>query len=112
MRNKKKDLNVQVGQRLQDARKRLGYRQADFAAILEVSEEHYRKYELGTVGFPIDKMSVLFEKFGIEPTYLITGRVAEEFDVETYLANCEVQQRNIFIENVWKFTNKLIRTIE
>ncbi len=112
MANSKKSVNVEIGKRLQEARKRLGYKQSDFAQALGVTDEHYRKYELGASGIPIDKVQILFERFCLDPTYLITGKVSEDFEPETYLASCSPEKRKEFMERVWKYLNKIIDTIE
>lgn len=112
MANSKKSVNVEIGKRLQEARKRLGYKQSDFAQALGVTDEHYRKYELGASGIPIDKVQILFEKFCLDPTYLITGKASGEFDLETFLAGCDPEKRLEFFNRVWNYMNQIIGTIE
>ncbi len=112
MANRKKSKNVEIGKRLQEARKHLGYKQSDFAQALGVTDEHYRKYELGSSGIPIDKVAVLFEKFGIDPTYLITGKVSEEFDLDAFLASCSAEQRTAFFDRVWKYVNQVLVNVD
>lgn len=112
MANTKKSVNVEIGKRLQESRKRLGYKQYDFAQALGVTDEHYRKYELGSSGIPIEKVQMLFEKFGLDPTYLITGRVSGTFDLDAYLASCDSEKRVEFFNRVWNYMNQIIGTIE
>ena len=45
MRAERKDINVQIGMRLQSARENNGYTQEVFAETLDVGVEHYRKVE-------------------------------------------------------------------
>lgn len=73
MRAEKKEINIQIGKRLQNAREYSGYTQETFAEALDVSVEHYRKLESGAYGLQPEKMLVLYEKYRIDPTYLITG---------------------------------------
>ena len=49
MRTERKELNIQIGKRLQTARENSGYTQEAFAEALYVGVEHYRKIELGYV---------------------------------------------------------------
>lgn len=112
MANNRKSVNVEIGKRLQEARKRLGYKQSDFAQALGVTDEHYRKYESGASGIPTDKVKILFEKFSLDPTYLITGEVSKEFDLETYLASCDPKMRQAFFNRIWNYMNQIIGTIE
>lgn len=43
MRAEKKEINIQIGKRLQGAIENGGYTQEAFAETLDVSVEHYRK---------------------------------------------------------------------
>ena len=41
----RKDTNIQIGKRLREARTNMNKDKAEFAATLDVTEEHYRKLE-------------------------------------------------------------------
>ena len=112
MSGNRKGINIEIGKRLREARKRLGYKQAEFAAALDVTEEHYRKYELGSVGLSAEKLTLLFEKFGLNPTYIVTGKNDEEFDFESYIAGCDAAQRSAFLNRVFEYMIKLMETVE
>lgn len=73
MKTEKKEINIQIGKRLQTARENSGYTQEVFAETLDVGVEHYRKIESGVYGLQPEKMLILYEKYRIEPTYLVTG---------------------------------------
>ena len=60
MENNRKNVNIQIGKRLRDARNNLGRTQAEIAASFEVSEEHYRKYETGSTGLSVNKLLILY----------------------------------------------------
>lgn len=92
----KKSSNVEIGARLRVIRENLGKSQAELAELLEVSDEHYRKLESGSTGLTIEKVKILHEKLCVHPTYLITGKKQEDFDLERYLANCTKEQRDKF----------------
>lgn len=47
MKAEKKEINIQIGKRLQTARENSGYTQEVFAETLDVGVEHYRKIESG-----------------------------------------------------------------
>jgi len=108
----RKGINIEIGKRLREARKRLGYRQAEFAVALDVTEEHYRKYELGSVRLSAEKMALLFDKFGISPTYIVTGKADMDFNLESYLASCDARQRADFLKRVSAYLLKLIESVE
>ncbi len=110
METDRKSLNLQIGNRLREARRNMNVSRAEFAQNLDVSEEHYRKLEAGSTGLSSDKLMALYEKYDIDPTYLITGKCGgmEEFNVEYYVANSSREQRNRFLERVLAYVTKLI----
>lgn len=104
----KKEINIQIGKRLQTARENNGYTQELFAEALDVGVEHYRKIEGGLYGLQPEKMLILYEKYKIEPTYLVIGELNHNVDIELYLANCSREDRNIFLERVLIYMKKLM----
>ena len=55
MKAEKKEINIQIGKRLQTARENSGYTQEVFAETLDVGVEHYRKIESGVYGLQPEK---------------------------------------------------------
>ena len=108
MRTEKKELNIQIGKRLQTARENNGYAQEAFAEALDVGVEHYRKIELGMYGLQRENMLILYEKYKIDPTYLLTGEKNHTFDVELFLANCSREERDNFIDRMLAYMRKLM----
>ena len=50
------------------------------------------------------------EKYGIDPTYLITGESSmKDFNLDYYVANSTKEQRNDFFDRVLAYLSKLIR---
>lgn len=106
----RKEANIQVGKRLREARNNLGRTQAEIAVSLGVSEEHYRKYESGATGLSADKLLILYHKYGIDPTYLITGDcLNNDFDVDCYIANCNKEQKDLFVDRVFAYMSRMIK---
>lgn len=106
----RKKANIQVGKRLRESRISLGRTQAEIAVVLGVSEEHYRKYESGATGLSADKLLILYHKYGIDPTYLITGScLKNEFDVDYFMANCNKEQKNQFVDRVFAYMLQMIK---
>ena len=54
--------------------------------------EHYRKIELGMYGLQRENMLILYKKYKIDPSYLLTGEKNHTFDVEMFLANCSREE--------------------
>lgn len=109
MVQKRKEANIHVGKRLREARRNLGYTQAEIATVFGVSEEHYRKYESGATGLSAEKLFILYHEYGIDPTYLVTGTCMKEFDVDYYIANCNKKQKNDFIDRVFAYLTRAIK---
>lgn len=89
MTEEQKLINVQIRKRLQTVRENMGYTQEAFAEVLSVDAGHYQKLERGLYGLSTDKLLTLYERYRIDPTYLITGEKNQTFDVELFLANCD-----------------------
>lgn len=104
----KKELNVLVGYRLQIARENGGYTQEEFAETLDVTVEHYRKVELGVYGLQRENMLLLYQKYKIDPTFLITGERSSSSDFELSLINCTREERNQFIDRMLAYMRKLL----
>lgn len=110
MDENRKNTNIQIGKRLRESRSNLGRTQMEISVTLGVTEEHYRKYESGATGLSADKILILYNEYGIDPTYLITGSCLEkDFDVDYYIANCNMEQKNAFIDRVLAYMSRMIK---
>lgn len=107
----RKNTNIQIGKRLREARTNMNKDKAEFAAALDVTEEHYRKLEAGATGLSADKILILYYTYGIDPTYLITGISSnvKEFNLDYYVTNCTKEQRDEFFDRVLAYLSKLIK---
>lgn len=109
MKKQRKEANIHIGKRLREARRSLGKNQAEFAAAFGVSEEHYRKYESGATGLSADKILILHKKYGIDPTYLITGQNVQALDIEYYMVNSSREQRDALVVRVLSYVSDRIK---
>lgn len=108
-KEEEKRLNLEIGCRLKEVRTNTKYTQEQFAEAMQVSVEQYRKIENGRYGLNPKKMEILNKKYRIDLNYLITGmRDGSPFYVEFYLANCDLTQRNEFIERVLLYMKNLM----
>ena len=106
----RKDANIQIGKRLREARLNMNLEKSEIADVLGVTVEHYRKLEAGITGISVDKVLTLYHKYGIDPTYLITGESSmKDFNLDYYVANSTKEQRNEFFDRVLAYLSKLIR---
>ena len=67
--------NEMIGKRLLKIRKVNQLDYYDMAAILGISEGHYRKIERGIYGLDIPKLLRLYEKLDVDPMYLLLGKL-------------------------------------
>ena len=110
MEEYRKNVNIQIGKRLKEARENLGRTQAEIAVSFGISDEHYRKYESGATGLSADKLLILYKEYGIDPTYLITGAcLKNDFNVDYYIANCNKEQKNVFIDEVAAYISRMLK---
>lgn len=111
MGSDRKNTNIQVGKRLREARINMNIDKSEIADVLEVTVEHYRKLEAGTTGLSVEKVFALYERYKIDPTYLITGvsSNAIEFNLEYFVANSSKEQRDEFFDRVLAYVSKLIK---
>lgn len=109
MERAKKGLNVEIGKRLKEVRDNLGYTQSQFAEILGVGEEHYRKIELGSTGLTIDKLWILHKQLNIDATYLVAGEKRENADIDYLLTNCTKVERDAILHRMFEYTESVIR---
>ena len=53
-------------------------------------------------------MLILYKKYKIDPTYLLTGEKNHTFDVEMFLANCSREERDKFLDRMLIYMRKLM----
>lgn len=67
------ETNVQIGRRLAAVRERVRLVQIDFAERLGVSPRAYQNYERGEREVPAVVLKALYEVYGVDPLWLLTG---------------------------------------
>lgn len=105
----KKAEKIQIFKLEKIKRNNLGRKQAEFAYCLGVSEERYRKYEAGATGLSADKLLILYQKYGIDPTYLIIEECMKNFDVDYYIANCDKEHKDVFLDRILAYMSRMIK---
>ena len=108
MKTESRKINIQVGNRLQIARKNIGYTQEAFAETLGVTVEHYRKLESGVHALNPEKMLLLYKVYKIDLTYLITGEKNASFDLKSFLAKCSIEEREDFLDQIFAYIRKMM----
>ena len=111
MKIDRKNTNILVGKRLREERINKKISIAEIAGVLGITEEHYRKLEAGSTGISTDKLLILYDTYGTDPTYLITGVNSNrmEFNLDYFAANSSKEQRDQFFDRVLAYISELIK---
>lgn len=56
-----------------------------------------------------DKLLTLYYEYGMDPTYLITGECMKDFDVDYYIANCNKEQKDAFMDRVLSYMLRMLK---
>ena len=73
----KKPLNIEIGDRIQQARETAGYTQERFAELIDVSVQYVSDLERGVVGTSIPTLIKICRVLAISSDYLLFGRDPE-----------------------------------
>ena len=87
----KKEVRIEIGNRLRELRMNCGKTQDDFAELLGVTQGHYRKVEAGTYELKLEHIITLYHVCNIDPSYLLLGKEMS-FDVVSALINCKSKE--------------------
>lgn len=88
-----KELNVEMGKRLLKWRTEKGYTQDHVGNMLGVSGTYYGRIERGTAGFSTLRIKKAFEKLDIDCTYLLTGIISTDINLELFIDKCPEEKR-------------------
>lgn len=67
----KLDIKKEVGNRLKEARKSLGYTQAEIAQLLNMTQQQYSRFENGKFELNYAQIIFLCKKYDISADYLL-----------------------------------------
>lgn len=82
------ELYVEIGERLRKQRKKMGLTQEKAAELLGISTTYYGQIERGTKKLTLQRMLTVYEKMGLEPTYLLTGKQFSGRDLGRIFDDC------------------------
>lgn len=93
---KLKDINVQIGMRIQQAREISGYTQEKLADKIDVSTQYISDLERGIVGTSVTTLIKICKTLCISSDYILMGRsgqndVSSILDCLQYLSQNEIQ---------------------
>jgi transcriptional regulator with XRE-family HTH domain len=70
----KKEINIEVGHRIQMVREKRGYTQEQFAEMLDVGVQHISNIERGVVGVSLTALRNACQVLDISADYLLMGK--------------------------------------
>lgn len=106
MSRTRKNINIEIGERLRAARENLSLSRSEMAESMGLSDEQYKRLESGASSITVDKLFLLDEKYHIDISYLISGKNKGEFDLERYISSCSIGQKNHFLATVLMYLQK------
>lgn len=80
----------QIGSRLSFFRKSIGLSQEQLAESCNIKQSAVSKYEQGRVEVPLSLMAVLIERYGLNASWMITGKGSSVLDLEN--GNLDVKE--------------------
>ncbi len=108
MRLSKGDETLEIGLRLEDVRKNLGYSQRMMANELDVSVQQYQKYISGESTISADRLLMLYKKTPFDVKYVITGEKEEDSKAFTFvLSTYSGKNRDNFLKSMWMYLQKI-----
>jgi len=69
----KKELNIQIGARLQTARERVGYTQERLSELIGVTPNHLRAIERGASGISLEALEKICPVLGVGADFILFG---------------------------------------
>lgn len=98
----KNQYNMQVGQRIQDARKEKGYTQRDLGLALGVNHKTVSKYETGEVVTTTWQIKIIAKELGVSTSYLLEGTTEDAVAMDNFhkLLALPIKKREFIYENI------------
>lgn len=102
------DLFVEIGERLRLQRKKLGLTQEQAAELLGISTTYYGEIERGNRKISVQRVLMVYEKMGLEPTYLLTGEVFSGKEFMEIFKDCPRDKEPV-LEQVLRYLSLLYK---
>ena len=100
------NLNVEIGKRLRQRRKKMGLTQEKAAEMLGMSATYYGEIERGNRVISIPRVVAVYEKMGLPPTYLLTGQQISKNSKSEILKGCP-KDKKVILERLLRELAKL-----
>lgn len=84
----------EIGERLRKQRKIMGLTQEQTAELLEISQTYYGEIERGNRRLSIERILMVYDKMGLDPTYLLTGEEQMSTEALQIVKECPKDKRS------------------
>lgn len=88
-----------IGERLEATRRTTGLTQSDFCNILGIGRTSYSYYIRGEREVPVSVLAILFEKYSVDPFWMIYGEHSDQAMQRKSNALHEIREIGIAVEN-------------
>lgn len=102
------EILVQIGKRLYKRRKEMGLTQEAMAERLGMSLTFYGEIERGRKRLSIEKILLVYERTGMDPDYLLTGKGLLDQAVMEIFKDCPEEKRPV-LEQIFSNLTELCR---
>lgn len=100
------ELYVEIGERLRQQRRKMGITQEEAAELLGISSTYYGEIERGNRKLSIQRVLTVYEKMGLEPTYLLTGEQLSGREIYEIFRDCP-KEKEAVLEQVLRYLSLL-----
>lgn len=102
------DILHDIGARLKKHRKAKGLTQIETAKLLEMSLNFYGDIERGKCRPSIEKIILIYERLGIDPTYLLTGKEYPTVGFYDFIKDCP-RDKLFDMEQIVRYASNLYK---
>lgn len=102
------DVLRDIGERLKKHRKENKLTQGEVAKLLEMSLNFYGDIERGKCRLSIEKIILVYERLGIDPTYLLTGKEHPTVSFYDFIKDCP-KDKIFDMEQIVRYASNLYR---
>lgn len=99
---------VEIGERLRRQRKQMKMTQEETAELLEMSTTFYGEIERGNKRLSIEKILLVYDRMGLDPTYLLTGDLPADKMVVEVFKDCPKEKKPA-LEQIITYLKKLYK---
>lgn len=105
----KKEINIQIGERIKAAREKAGYTQERFAEQIDVSPQYISDLERGVVGISVPTLKRLCVCLSVSSDQILFGMVNEvnNLSFAEVLRKLTEEQRAILMEIIQKYVQAI-----